>query len=145
MEEFVPKVHILKDLGGDEDWTYHYVEPAANENYKMKDAGTRERLLAERGNIVKEYEKATLEWIDQNTGAEAAGIKERRHKLAADLRDDYWKLDPYVRARSLYDRIGMIQPGGKLNFYPMTATPPAAAPPPVANGIKVETSPDDID
>jgi len=33
------------------------------------------------------------------------------------LREDYWHLDPYIRARSYYDRVGMINPGGKLQFY----------------------------
>jgi hypothetical protein len=143
MEEFVPRSHILKDLGGDENWSYHYVEPAPNENETMKDTETRDKLLAERQNIVKEYEKATVEWIDHSTPSEALETKATRHKLADVLKEDYWKLDPYIRARSLYDRIGMIQPGGKICFYP---TSQAATVVPTANGVqKVETSVDDID
>lgn len=143
LEEFVPRNQIPKDLGGDENWSYHYVEPAANENEVMKDRETRDKLLAGRENIVKDYEKETLEWIDHSTPSEATEIKANRHKLAADLKEDYWKLDPYVRARSLYDRIGMIQPGGKICFYP-TAQPATTAP--IVNGVpKVEHSPDDVD
>jgi CRAL/TRIO domain len=141
MEEFVPKSQIPKDLGGDENWSYHYVEPTANENETMKDTETRDKLLAERQNIAKEYEKATLEWIDHSSPSEASEIKSTRHKLAAVLKEDYWKLDPYIRARSLYDRIGMIQPGGKICFYPISETAI-----PTVNGVqKVETSMDDID
>lgn len=144
MEEFVPRCQIPKDLGGDENWSYHYVEPAANENETMKDSETTDKLMAERRDIVKEYEKATLEWIDHSSPSEALEIKATRHKLAAALKEDYWKLDPYIRARSLYDRIGMIQPGGKICFYPTTTQ--AATAVPNTNGVqRVETSVDDID
>lgn len=143
MEEFVPKSQIPTDLGGDENWSYHYVEPAANENEKMKDTDTRDKFLAERENIVKEYEKATLEWIEHSAPSEATDIKASRHKLAAVLKEDYWKLDPYVRARSLYDRIGMILPGGRICFYPTAQTATTAS---TANGVhQVEPSADDVD
>jgi hypothetical protein len=138
MEEFVPKSQIMKDLGGDEDWIYQYIEPVAGENDKMMDIKTRDRLLAERGNIVKNYEKATLDWIHSSSGTDLSDIKTRRHELANTLRDDYWRVDPYLRARSYYDRVGMISPSGKLQLYPGKAE--------AANGShQVETSADDID
>jgi hypothetical protein len=118
MEEFVPRSHIPKDLGGDEDWSYQYVEPDANENSKMKDTETRDRLQAKREQIVSDFEKATIEWIDHSMDDEVQEVKDRRDKIASDLRKDYWSLDPYIRARSLYDRFGTIQPGGKIDFYP---------------------------
>lgn len=34
---------------------------------------------------------------------------------------NYWKLDPFIRAKSLLDRIGVIQDGGKIVFYPNEA------------------------
>lgn len=143
MEEFVSRNHIPKDFGGDENWTYQYIEPIAGENELMNDTTTRDKLLAEREKIVKAYEEATLDWIGHSDNAEASPIKEKRHELALSLRDDYWKLDPYIRARSMYDRIGMIQPGGKIEFYPPAPT--------VSNGTtmngqpKVETSAEDVD
>jgi hypothetical protein len=120
MEEFIPLKHIPKDLDGEEDWTYSYVEPREGENAAMLDTATRDRLLAERAKLYKEYEDATLEWINTpSTAGEAAEkIKARRNDIAARLRADYWNLDPYVRARSYYDRIGVLQPGGKLDWYP---------------------------
>lgn len=143
MEEFIPRSQIPKDIGGGENWTYHYVEPAVNENELMMDTDTRDKLLAERENIVKEYEKATLDWIDHSDPVEATEIKANRHKIAAALKEDYWKLDPYIRARSLYDRTGMIQPGGKICFYPATQPATTAS---TANGVhEVETSADDVD
>jgi len=85
----------------------------------MKDTATRDKLLAERANLVKEHEKITLEWIAEKGGeGDGEGLKKKRHELAAQLREGYWELDPYIRARSWYDRTGMIKPGGKMDFYP---------------------------
>ncbi|PQE31738.1 CRAL TRIO domain-containing protein [Rutstroemia sp. NJR-2017a WRK4] len=130
MSEFVPRSHILKELGGDEDWSYSYVEPVPGENDTMKDVATKEKLQAERETLVEEWEKATLEWI------EGKDTKAKRTELAGKLREDYWRLDPYVRARTLFDRIGVIKKGGVVDFYPeeKKAAAPAGA-----------TSADDVD
>jgi hypothetical protein len=138
MSEFVARKQIPRELGGDEDWSYEYVLPKAGENDVMKDTATRDKLLAGREETVQAYEQATLDWIHLDNGNDATAVKERRNQVAASLRDGYWQLDPYLRAKSLYDRIGMIQPGGKVNFYP-TAAPPSAA----VN--HAATSADDVD
>ncbi|EAQ83340.1 hypothetical protein CHGG_09744 [Chaetomium globosum CBS 148.51] len=142
MEAFIPLKHIPKDLEGEEDWTYEYVEPAEGENAKLADTETRDRLLAAREGLVKEYEAATLDWIASAADKDkAAEVKARRNALAAKLREDYWNVDPYIRARSYYDRIGVLLPGGKLDWYPEPkAAAPAAAPAPA-----VETTEDDLD
>ncbi len=141
MEQFIPQSQIIKELGGDEDWEYRYVEPVPGENDKMKDTETRDRLLTERETLVDQYEKATLVWI--HTEGDSPLVKETRQKLASSLKDDYWRLDPYVRARSFYDRIGMIQQGGKLQFYPNLSETSAAMP---TNGATaVDTSAEDLD
>jgi len=138
MEEFVPKSQIMRDLGGEEDWSYHYIEPVAGENDKMKDTATRDQILEGRNTIVAAYEKATVDWVEHN--GDQTEVSKRRHEIANELRDNYWKVDPYIRARTLYDRIGMINPGGKLNFYPK------AVPAPVINGAPhAETSAADLD
>ncbi|KAM3070127.1 phosphatidylinositol transfer protein csr1 [Clarireedia jacksonii] len=137
MSEFVPRSHILKELGGDEDWSYTYVEPVPGENDTMKDVATRDKLLAEREKLVEEWEKATLEWIEGK--GDSQGVKERRTQLAGKLREDYWRLDPYVRARTLFDRTGVIKQGGKIDFYPEQKEEEAATT--TANA----TSADDVD
>ncbi|TVY46640.1 CRAL-TRIO domain-containing protein, partial [Lachnellula occidentalis] len=126
MEEFVSKEHIIKELGGPEDWAYNYIEPVPGENDRMKDTATRNKLLHDREDAVKAYEKETLEWIhSKETGA--TSLMAKRHDLAATLRDGYWVLDPYVRARSYYDRSGLIGEGGVPHFYPSREAPAAAA------------------
>lgn len=33
------------------------------------------------------------------------------------LSDNYWTLDPYVRARTILDRTGVIKGQGEVDFY----------------------------
>jgi hypothetical protein len=166
MAAFVPESHIVTELAGDEQWRYEYIEPVRGENEKMKDVATRERLEGERQLMVEEFEEKTLAWVGGDQG-----VKGERSEIANRLRDGYWVLDPYVRARSYYDRVGLINPGGKLRFYPdekgaetlvpeekvVDATPQEKvadatpnekvvdAPPAAAAPVPIETSAADLD
>ncbi|KAG8629932.1 hypothetical protein KVT40_001551 [Elsinoe batatas] len=124
---YIDTKRIPKEMGGEEDWEYKYVEPTPGEDERMKDEKTREDIEKECKGVAEEYEKLTVTWVK-----EGPRKKEERVKLAEKLRDNYWRLDPYVRARSLYDRTGMISEGGKVEFYPQDKKP-------------VETGPDDVD
>lgn len=143
----------MKELDGSEDFKYQYVEPVPGENDAMKDTETRDRLVAERAKVTADYEKATVHWI-RSTGAEREAAQSTRSKLAESLRDGYWKLDPYIRARSNYDRWGVIGPGGRIQFYPDAApttkvtngAEPANPPPKAEDSVKpIEVSADDVD
>ncbi|KAF1362495.1 phosphatidylinositol transfer protein CSR1 [Lizonia empirigonia] len=144
LEKFVPRDQIPKELGGAEDWVYKYPEPVSGENDTMKDEASRQAIEAERTQIVSRYESTVLEWV--RGGTQGSSIEERRRErdtVAEDLRQNYWKLDPYVRARTLYDRMGVISQGGQLAFYPKAAAAATAAVP-AAPG-RVSTSADDLD
>lgn len=137
---FVPRNQIPSELGGDEPYTYSYVEPSPGENARMADTATRDKLQAEREEIAKKYEEATLEWCERAADKEdVKDVVQRRADLAEQLRANYWRLDPYLRARSLYDRLGVLGEQGALDFYPKKKVeekkPVAAA----------ETSADDVD
>lgn len=133
LQEFIEPAHILKELGGDEDWEYKYVEPVIGENVLMKDTEAKGNLVGVREKLTKEYEEATLQWIHKGDSKETTG---KRDQLATQLRENYWQLDPYVRARSLYDRQGILQGAAVARWY----DPPASA----GNG-NLETSADDVD
>jgi hypothetical protein len=140
LQKFVPRTQIPSELGGDEKWTYTYPEPVPGENEKMNDVATRDRMEAERKAIVDKYENTVLEWVHEGDAAELEGKRKERDAVAEELRQNYWKLDPYVRARTLYDRMGMLSEGGQLAFYPQAnAVAPAAA------ASRVSTSADDLD
>ena len=115
LKSSIPSEHILKELGGEEDREYKYVEPDPKENEKLKDTTTRDTIIAERDQLGEEFSKATSAWISATSGSEETA---RRDDLIEQLRANYWKLDPFIRARSLLDRIGVIQEGGTIDFYP---------------------------
>ena len=146
LEQFVERKHIIKELGGDDPWEYQYAGPKAGENDQMSDEGTKQKLLSERAAVVRDFEGATQEWIGSSQNRPA--LQQKRNNLAEELRKGYWQLDPYLRARSLYDRIGLINEGGVIQFYgkpqsaPASTAPSASAP----NGpVPTEHRPDDVD
>ncbi|KAK5126467.1 hypothetical protein LTR85_010703 [Meristemomyces frigidus] len=112
LQQWIPKSRIMRELGGEEDYNYSYIEPREGENEIMADTATRDKIVAERKELVSSYESETLAWVH----GEDAG--EGRSRLAQRLAENYWRVDPYVRARSLYDRMGMLGAGSKLDFYP---------------------------
>ena len=115
LSRFVEPSHIPKELGGEDPWTYEYVPAEAGEHALMEDSATREKLDAEREELARGYEIATMAWVKQPGSPE---IRAERAALREKLRKGYWDLDPYVRARSMYDRTGMINKGGRIQFYP---------------------------
>lgn len=117
LEEFIPADHLIKEFEGDEDWVYTYTEATEGENDKQKDVETRDKLLKERTALYTDYENQTRLWIKAGSDDERKEINKGRHETAAKLSKQYWVLDPYIRARSLYDRQGVLLPGGVVNWY----------------------------
>lgn len=121
LEKFIPRDRLPKELEGNENWEYQYVEPQPDENKAMEDTAKRDALIAERQELAKEIQDATVTWISASSSRDKEAIslaEERRNDLINKLRHQYWQLDPYIRARSLYDRVNVIQGGGKIQFYP---------------------------
>ncbi|KAI9680765.1 MAG: hypothetical protein M1817_004205 [Caeruleum heppii] len=142
LQSFIPRSHIMKELGGEEDWSYKYIEPSPGENAKMADDATKERLLSQRRELYEQFEARTMTWITASVDDSASNrLKDERENLARSLRENYWILDPHLRARSLYDRCGVIQAGGHLNFYRHESVKQGPPPAPAA----VETSTTDLD
>ena len=115
LEQFIDKRHIIKELGGDDPWTYHYVEPNPGENKLLSDLTTRQRLLDERAAIIEEFEKTIQQWIKNQTAQ--AVLLQKKTDLIERLRVGYWQLDPYLRAKTCYDRTGMLREGGEVHYY----------------------------
>lgn len=138
MEVFIPRCNIIKELGGDDDWEYSYPEPeSANTTTSLLSSAStlsiRAQLQAKRDEQVRAYEALTRTWI---TAPNEGKANYERLAVAAALREGYWEMDPYLRARSVYDRTGVLGHGGKLDFYSYRT--------PVAM-VVVDTSADDID
>jgi hypothetical protein len=140
LDAFIPQSSVIKELGGPVDWVYKYPEPVPGENAKMEDKLGKQRLEGDRADLSRKYEEVVVEWITSaespsptSTPSDAATVRSRRDELASQLRANYWTLDPYVRARSLYDRNGELKPSNPMsngttdNARPTTARPGTSA------------------
>ena len=132
VEEFIERGRIIKELGGNEDWVFQYVEPVAGEDAALADVARLAALQTERDAIVKELESVTREWISAVGSKESDEKRQRRLELAGKLEQGYWKMDKHVRGRTVYDRTGVLGQEGALKFYPEKKAQP-------------QTSADDID
>ena len=124
LEQFIARDRILQELGGDDPYKYAYPEPLSDENAAMADTATRDRLQQERASVVKEFEAVTREWAEGPQTSEQ--LRDRRNEIADRLKMGYWELDPYVRARCLLDRTGVIGKDGRISFYPSQSAPVAS-------------------
>jgi hypothetical protein len=156
ISEFLAVEKIPKEMDGENPWVYEYVEPVVGENSKLKDTETRDKLFEVRDALYEEYEQKTYAWMREKDTAKRAVINNDRHEIAKKLREGYWILDPYIRSRSLYDRLGMLKPDGTVDHYAWNTKPnvpaatisaPAVVEAPAVAGAPaaVETSADDID
>ncbi|OAQ99118.1 hypothetical protein LLEC1_05802 [Akanthomyces lecanii] len=117
--KYIDPSQVLKEHGGLDDFKYEYEEPILDENFKMQNTITRNYLLLERQMLVEQFEDVTKEWVMNAQGTErAAEVSSRRDQVSAQLTANFWELDPYVRARSLYDRRGCLHGTGSLQFHP---------------------------
>ncbi|TKA67292.1 hypothetical protein B0A49_12972 [Cryomyces minteri] len=115
LEKFIPRQNILKELGGDDDWEYVYEEARPGENEQLAWTDERNHLLKERMEVIDKVEQLTCEWArGVEDGRDVKEIRDRRDVHIKELRANYWKLDPMLRARSLYDRWGVIQADGRV-------------------------------
>lgn len=144
LEEFIARDKIPDEMDGTSGWSYKYIEPIPGENDKMKDTDTRDKLIQERKALYEEFESKTIEWIHEDDVTKRTALKSERSAIAHKLREQYWRLDPYIRSRTLYDRIGVIKPDGNLEYYPPWEAVAASNGAPTA-AVAVETSSDDLD
>lgn len=121
LDKFISRDQIPRELSGDEDWSYRYLEPQATENDIMKDTVTRDSLIYEQMMIGLKFLASTAAWISATTFAQGKpgkanvdDLKARRAAIVEEFRKNYWKLDPYVRARALIDRSGTLKPDGTI-------------------------------
>jgi CRAL/TRIO domain len=111
LEKFIEPSLILKELGGANPYEYTYSDPTDGENAVMKDEESKKALLEERTALAEKYEEVIKEWVKSEKDVDGSWeeLKQKRNGVAEELKKNYWKLDPYVRARSVYDRNGEMK------------------------------------
>ncbi|KUL83260.1 hypothetical protein ZTR_10457 [Talaromyces verruculosus] len=128
LERFIPRSNIPPDLGGTDDtYEYHYIEPDMNdraENLSLDvHSPTREFLASQRQRIGEDLLEATRLWLQTIAMRDGIGLavqQDRRAELIEELRLNFWKLDPFIRARCQLDREGIIVSDGigTIDHYP---------------------------
>jgi hypothetical protein len=120
LEGFIARDQIIKEVGGDNPYEYAWIEPKEGENEKLKDTATRDSLLAVRLQYAADIQEATKAWMACSDAEEEKQIKEKREDLVSKLSENYWLLDPYVRATSIYDRMGLLPPKKSVPATPVS-------------------------
>lgn len=116
--KYIPVEYIEKNLGGQSEHAYEYIEPKAGENELMLDTDTAAKIWAEREQLWQGFVDATIDWIRSEDKAVNSASQAHKNEFAAKLRENYWVLDPYVRSRSVFDRNGCIADFHKLHASP---------------------------
>jgi hypothetical protein len=117
MDKIVSREALQTEYGGSDPWQYEYVEPVPGENDRMKDDETRNRIQLEHDELAREFTVRTARWTNEEAGtAKAEEASAARNELAARLYEKYWELDPYIRARTYYDRVGAVDAKGAVNY-----------------------------
>ncbi|EST07337.2 CRAL-TRIO domain protein [Kalmanozyma brasiliensis GHG001] len=122
LEELIPPSKIRKGMGGTMDWDWDYVEPQAGENDILKDKKSRSKIEGEMKELTDEFEKVTKEWFDTtDTDEENPDLNYRREVLGKQIRLKHYQLQPFVRAKNVYQRTGIMTMDGTVTWeYPQT-------------------------
>ena len=103
--------------GGDDTWDYKYVEPVPGENDKLQSSEKKAKVQDERFELEREFEKETIEWLKLDPESqEGQDQTKRRTEVAKELNSNYWKLDPYIRAKTYYHRVGVVDDDGNVDY-----------------------------
>ncbi|KAI9500317.1 CRAL-TRIO domain-containing protein [Coemansia spiralis] len=113
-EEIAPYIapeNLVTEVGGKKHFEYKYVLPSEDENRCMADAAAREQREERFCAAVDRLEELTCRWVEDPQ----AGDGERTEAKDA-LKQAAAALDPYVRARSWYHRVGLIAPDNTVKL-----------------------------
>lgn len=108
VSKYIPKEYIEKNLGGQSEHAYEFIEPKDDENALMKDTEKAEAFEDERLKLRTEYVNATIDWIKAEDKTTNQAAQSSKDIIAAKLSANYWESDPYIRSRSVFDRNGCI-------------------------------------
>ncbi|EAQ84342.1 hypothetical protein CHGG_08356 [Chaetomium globosum CBS 148.51] len=113
---FIAQENLQKCYGGQDSWEYKYIEPVQGEDARMR-SEKKQQVETDRTVLLRQFEQLSLEWVQMKPDSPDATRKAaERRELAEQMRENYWHLDPFVRARSCYDRAGVINDSGAVDY-----------------------------
>jgi hypothetical protein len=130
LNRFVSSDNLPADLSGSHaqgSYAYRYIEPDATDKTETLSTDlycpTRDFLQSQRARLAEELLDATRLWLQTGTRRDRIGLaiqQDRRRDVIEKLRVNYWRLDPFVRARTQLDREGVIVGDGvgTIDFFP---------------------------
>ncbi|KAI1858739.1 hypothetical protein JX265_010401 [Neoarthrinium moseri] len=115
--QFVSEDNLQTGYGGTDSWTYTYSEPVTGENARLKEEEKKAKIQEERSELIREFEQETVGWVSPQCQSSPDNKNEsRRDQVTRQLGLNYWKLDPYIRARTYYHRVGVVDDKGEVDF-----------------------------
>lgn len=110
LEQFVDNKYIPVSLGGQDKFEPVYEPPKEDENaLVIGDSQEKEQLLNERKAIIEEVLAVTTKWIEADDADASAKYLAEKIAVGNKLVDNYVKLDKYIRARTVFDRWGLLE------------------------------------
>ncbi|KAG0055925.1 hypothetical protein BGZ83_007048 [Gryganskiella cystojenkinii] len=114
LHKVIPReVLPIQPYDGLDDWKYQYAPMQPGENDRMMDKDKKEDLLMERESLEIKFDIVTRSWIKNVRQVGQTSVD--RDVIAMELREQYFRLSPYVRAKNLYQRWG-VSSAGEVNW-----------------------------
>ncbi|KAG0379625.1 hypothetical protein BGX24_012414 [Mortierella sp. AD032] len=109
LHKVIPRERLpIVPYDGLDDWKYEYIPAQEGENDCRNDVVQRDALVNERHELERSFEEVSKQWIQKMDGSHSA----ERDQIAVQLKEQYARLWPYVRAVNMYQRWGAALPEG---------------------------------
>lgn len=110
LTDYVAPEKLRQAMGGTMDWEWDYVEPDPKENEYHNDRETVEAIKKQYFNLATKFEDLTRQWCDAGpTDDDAPELTHQREVVAKQLRLCVLQSTPYLRAKNVYQRVGIIK------------------------------------
>ncbi|KAF9912137.1 hypothetical protein EC991_000547 [Linnemannia zychae] len=109
LHRVIPRERLpIVPYDGLDDWKYEYIPIQEGENDCRNDIVKRDALVNERHELERQFEEVSKQWSQRMDGSHST----ERDQIAAQLKEQYARLWPYVRAANMYQRWGAALPTG---------------------------------
>ncbi|CAK7894131.1 phosphatidylinositol transfer protein Csr1p [[Candida] anglica] len=108
----IPVDSIPSFMGGNDEFSGEYVEPTKEDINPPKEKNSKYwQLLKERHILNLKFFERTKRWIETTDPAMSAKYLKDKIDLDILLAQNYCAIDPYIRSRGFYDRLGTMELG----------------------------------